>query len=196
MELNSYDQPNILFLRGCFINDCSSIEDIFDEQLVSQSMIERELYDVKEIVFDTIPKIFTGVETWIQKINIKCWSCDCNFHNIPVFVPSSIERSDNVGQLTGSMDTLGIFCSWNCAAQYINMFFTGCEKWEKHELLKLLYKIFTGKTIEEIIPSPSKTIMKQYGGNKSQQEYRENLIKLNETYKISIKHNSIDYIIK
>jgi hypothetical protein len=163
---------------------------------VNQSMTERELYDVEDIVFDVLPKTFTGIETWIQKTNLKCWACDCNFHNTPVFIPSSIERSDTVGQLTGSMDTHGIFCSWNCAAQYINLYFSEDEKWEKHELLKLLYKIFTGNVVDDIVPSPSKTIMKQYGGDKSQQEYGDNLTKLNDNYKISIKHNSINHIIQ
>lgn len=196
MELSSYEQPNILFLRGCFLRGCSSIEDLFDEQLVKQSMPENELYDVKDIMFDKIPKQFTSVDKWVKKTNLKCWSCDCNFHNVPVFIPTSVERSDSVGQLTGSMDTLGNFCSWNCAARYINTYFTGSEKWEKHELLKLLYKIFTGNSIYEIVPSPPKTLMKQYGGKMSHQEYRETLIKLNDTYRTSIRHNSIDHISK
>lgn len=195
MNLDSYDQPNILFLSGCFLSDCSSIEDLFDEQLVNQ-LPENELYEVKDTVFDSMHRTFTSVDTWVKKTNLKCWSCDCNFHNAPIFIPSSIERSDVVGQLTGSMDTLGNFCSWNCASQYINIHFTGNSKWEKHELLKLLYKIFTGTTIEEIIESPSKTIMEQYGGKKTQQEYKDNLLKLNNIHKTSIRHNSITYISK
>jgi hypothetical protein len=194
MELSSYDQPNILFLRGCFIGDCNSIEDMFDEQLVNQSMPECEIYQISDTVYDEIPKRFTSKEKWINKTNIKCWSCDCNFHNVPVFVPTSLERSDSVVQTYGSMDVLGNFCSCNCAAQYINLHFTGSEKWEKHELLKLLHKMFTGSTIDYIVPSPPKTLMKQYGGKKTQQEYREILMKLNDTYKTSIQHNSIGHI--
>jgi hypothetical protein len=195
MELDSYNQPDILFLRGCFISDCSSIEDLFDEHLVNQSLLDNN-YDIKDIPFDRIEKQFTTMENWIKKTNIKCWSCDCNFHNIPIFIPSSIERSDVVGQLTGSMDTLGNFCSWNCASLYINMNFISNEKWERHELLKLLYKIFTGNDINEIVQSPPKTIMKQYGGKITQQEYQNILIKLNDSYEISIQHNSINNKLK
>ena len=194
MELSSYDQPNILFLRGCFIGDCNSIEDMFDEQLVNQSMPECELYQISDTLYDEIPKRFISKEKWINNTNLKCWSCDCNFHNVPVFVPASLERSDNVEQLCGSMDVMGNFCSWNCAAQYINLHFTGSEKWEKHELLKLLHKIFTGSSIDEIVPSLPKTLMKQYGGKKTSQEYRETLMTLNDTYKKSIQHNRIGNI--
>lgn len=196
ISLDSYDQPNILFLRGCFLGDCNSIEDIFDEQLVNQSMSECEIYQISEAVYDEIPKIFTTKEEWVKKTNLKCWSCDCNFHNVPVFVPTSLERSDIVGKTCGSIDVLGNFCSWNCAALYINLHYSGIEKWEKHELLKLLYKQFTGSSIEYIVPSPPKTQMRQYGGKKTQQEYRETLIILNDTYKTSIQHNSIDHISK
>lgn len=196
MELNSYNQPNILFLRGCFTEDCSSIEDLFDEQLVNRSIPETERYESKVIVYDTIPNKFTSVDKWIKKTNLKCWSCDCNFHNIPVFIPSSLERSETVGEITGSIDTIGNFCSWNCASLYINLHYTGNEKWEKHELLKLLYKIFTNIVINDIVPSPPKNTMEQYGGKKTQKEYRVNLLKLNEIYKTSIKHNSIDHIRK
>jgi hypothetical protein len=196
LELNSYDQPNILFLKGCFVEDCSSIEDIFDENLVNQSLTEDELYNTQDIVFDNIPKQFTTVDTWIKKTNLKCWSCDCNFHNVPVFIPMSIERSDSTEVLTGSMDTLGNFCSWNCASQYINLHFSATKKWERHESLKLLYKIFTNISIDEIVQSPPKTIMKQYGGNQTQAEYMDGLMKLNDYYKRSIQHSSISYITK
>jgi hypothetical protein len=196
MDLDSYDQPNILFLCGCFICDCSSIEDLFDEQLVYQSLTENELYEVDDNSFDIIPKQFISVELWVKKTNLKCWSCDCTFHNSPVFIPSSIERTDNDDQHVWSMGTLGNFCTWNCASQYINLHFTHSDKWEKHELLKLLYKIFNNTIIDEIIQSPPKTIMKQYGGKLTQREYQENMITLNKNYKISIQHNNIGYVSK
>jgi hypothetical protein len=196
MNLDPCDQPIVLFLDGCFICDCSSIEDLFDEQLVYQSLTDNELYEVSDNSFDTIPKQFISVELWVKKTNLKCWSCDCTFHNSPVFIPSSIERSDNDNQITGSMGTLGNFCSWNCASQYINMNFTCSDKWEKHELLKLLYKIFNNTIIDEIIQSPPKTAMKQYGGKLTQYEYQENMMKLNKNYKISIQHNNIKHISK
>ena len=196
LSLDSYDQPNILFLRGCFLGDCNSIEDMFDEQLVNQSMTECEIYEMSNTIYDEIPKTFTTKEEWTKKTNLKCWSCDCNFHNVPVFIPNSLERSESVDNTYGNMDVLGNFCSWNCAAQFINLYYTGTEKWEKHELLKLLYKNFTGSTIDEIVPSPPKTQMKQYGGKKTQKEYRDMLITLNDSYITSIRHNSIDHISK
>ena len=194
--LDSYDQPNILFLRGCFLSDCNTIEDLFDERLAEAFMPENKLYDFKDITYDKIPKKFTTVENWVKKTNLKCWSCDCKFHNFPIFIPTSIERSDNPDRICGNMDVHGNFCSWNCAAQYINLHYTGYSKWEHHEMLKLLYKIFTGVEIDEIIPSHCKTNMEQYGGKQTQQEYRNELAKLNENHILSIKHSSIDNITK
>lgn len=195
LKLDSYDQPNILFLRGCFLEDCNSIEDLFDERLVSESMPENKLYDIKDISYDKIPTYFTLIDKWTKKTNLKCWLCDCNFHNMPIFIPTVIENSDNLDSVCGRMDVLGNFCTWNCASAYINFNYKGHTKWEKHEMLKLLYKIVTGKKIDEILPSPRKTIMKQYGGNKTSQEYRNMLTKLNERYSVSIKHIGINNLI-
>lgn len=194
LSLDSYDQPNILFLRGCFVSDCNSIEDLFDERIIDASMVDSEIYDTKDIVYDKIPKVFTSVSEWIQQTNLKCWSCDCNFHNVPIFIPTSLEKSDDTDNICGSMDTLGNFCSWNCAALYINLHYMGSNRWEKHELLKLLYKIFTKTTIDEIVQSSPKTNMEQYGGKQTQQEYRNELMKLNDKYYTSIEHSSIENI--
>ena len=89
------------------------------------------------------------------------------------------------------MDVLGNFCSWNCASQYIDTFYSGEKKWEKHELLKMLYTIFTNKHIDYIVPSPPKTMMKQYGGHQTEHEYREMLMTLNKSYQTSMDHNKI-----
>lgn len=196
MDLDTYDQPNILFLRGCFLGDCNTIEDLFDERLIGGLVPNQEIYDVKDITYDKIPKYFTCEKSWITKTNLKCWSCDCNFHNVPIFVPTALEKSDDIDNICGRMDVLGNFCSWNCASLYINTYFSGSDKWEKKELLKLLYKILTGTTITEIPPAPHKTSMRQYGGSKTCQEYMENLIKLNSTFMSAIKHNSISHISK
>lgn len=172
--LDTYDQPNIMFLSGCFLQDCNTIEDMFDERLVNQSSNEN-MYNIEKIVYGCIPKTFETVDKWLEKTNIKCWSCDCVFYSRPVTSPYTLHKEDN----NIKMDTEGIFCSWSCASYYINLHFKGTEKWERHEFLKKLYNIFTGKTIDYIEPSPPKTIMVQYGGKKTQKEYMDIIKSLN-----------------
>ena len=196
INLENYRQPNILFLRGCFLSNCNSIEDIFDEQLVNQSMDSYECYSMSDTVYDKIPRTFNNVSSWIIKTNLKCWSCDSTFQTPPIFIPNTLEQPCKISDKYGNMEVLGNFCSWNCASQYINLHFNGAEKWEKHQLLKLLYEIFTGKTIDFIVPAPPKTEMKQYGGKKTKQEYMELLVNLNDAYHIALEHNQIENISK
>ena len=191
----SYNQPNILFLRGCFLGDCDSIEDMFDKRIINES-ISKDLYDIKHIIYDKIPPVFTDVNSWLTSTNLKCWTCDRKFYNMPIFIPTALGGSSIPGKVCGHMDTLGNFCSWNCACSYINLFFKGRIKWERHEFLKLLYKIFTGDSIDEIIPSPPKVSMRQYGGMMLPDEYTKKIQSLNANYKTSVLHNCIDRITK
>jgi len=191
MDLDSYDQPNILFLRGCFLTDCSSIEDLFDERIIDEAMPDNKLYDIKSIVYDKIPDTFTSVESWIKKTNLKCWSCDCNFHNIPIFIPRTLEKSSDPTKMCGSMEPLGNFCSWNCASAYAHLHYRENLLWELLENLKLLHRMFTGEIIDDIRPSIPKTKMQQYGGEATVDEYKQTLNKLNDVYGMMIEKNKI-----
>jgi hypothetical protein len=199
MEIGSYDQPNILFLRGCFLSDCSSIEDIFDERIINESMIMNntdKIYEFKDIEYNTIPIIFKSVETWVKTTNLKCWSCDCNFHSVPIFIPTRLDKSITNDKMIGNMETLGNFCSWNCASSYIDTYSTNDIKWEHHEYLKRLYKIMNGKHIDIIANAPVKTLMKKYGGHLTLEEYRELLEHTNDAYSKCIVNNMIENIKK
>lgn len=185
--LGAYDQPNVMFLNGCFLQDCNTIEDMFDERLVTQSSNDN-IYNIDKIVYDKIPKMFETNDKWLEKTNIKCWSCSCLFYTIPITSPSALHKENS----NIKMDIDGIFCTWGCASQYINVHSKGVEKWERHELLKKLYTIITGKIIDSIEPSPPKTIMIQYGGKKSQKEYMDIIHALNPGEKITTRL-SLDY---
>lgn len=194
--LESYDQPIVLFLRGCFICDCNSIEDLFDERIIDAAMTENELYSMStRVVYDSIPTTFSSIESWKKKTNLKCWSCDCTFHSVPIFIPTSVDRPGVPGAPHGRMDVLGNFCTWNCAAGWIDLHFSRGVKWERLELLKLLYKIFNGREISDIMKAPSKTCMEQYGGGKTRGEYTKDLSLLDDTYNTSMRNNDIDNIL-
>jgi hypothetical protein len=173
-QIDSYEEPNILFLRGCFADDCTTIEDMFDQRIISASLQQTEGIDVKCIEYDKHPTRFINIESWIKKTNLKCWYCDCNFHNVPVFIPQEVKRSDSPDTNYGEMRVHGNFCSFNCAAAHINIEFRKC-KWEKLEMLKILYYVFTGTQVTNIPPSPLKTNMIQYGGDLSICEYTDSI---------------------
>lgn len=183
MDLSDYEPPNVLFLRGCFLSDCKSIEDKFDEKLLNEGSYGNT-YEIKNTTYDKIPKTFTSLESWKKSTNLKCWYCDCTFESVPLFIPKNVEKD-------GSMGVLGNFCSWNCASSHINLHFDSDQKWEKCLLLKLLYRDFTGDEINEILPAPNKTEMIQYGGKKTPQQFKDELSKKNKQYETAIEHNSI-----
>lgn len=185
MDIEDYEVPNILFLKGCFLDNCSNIEDIFDQKLMIESQQCSDYYEIANITYDKLPTEFESLSKWPVTTNLKCWGCDCNFHNRPIFIPNSIEHNNK-------MDTHGNFCSWGCAALYIDLHYNLDEKWEKHAMLRKLYKIFTGNNIKDIIPAIPKTEMIQYGGKKTVKEYRDALSQLNNAYITAIRHNSID----
>jgi hypothetical protein len=63
----------------------------------------------------------------------------------------------------------GCFCSFSCALAYC---INNENDWEKsRNMLYRIYKKIGGK--DKIIKSPPKTIMIQYGGNKTKREYRK-----------------------
>lgn len=185
MDIEEYDPPNILFLKGCFIDDCDSLEDIFVKKLMESTTNGDVSYEIKNQEYNKIPSVFKSLDTWPSKTNLKCWSCDCDFHTRPIFIPTTIYSNND-------MDTEGNFCMWGCASRYINTFYNVDERWEKHAMLRELHEIFTGSFIEDIVPSPPKTEMVQYGGRKTKKEYRDHLMCLNETYRVSIQHNLIE----
>lgn len=125
-------------------------------------------YDSLPLSLDTCPKI----------TNLLCWSCTLDIET-PVSIPCSDMDS-----------TVGIFCSFNCAARYIDTH-PNSNKWESQALLKLLYKKNTGLSIDHIVPAPSKTELKQYGGKLTPAEFKEIISTLNIDHKLSVQHSMI-----
>lgn len=180
MLLNTYEHPNILFLRGCFLDDCESIEDMFDERIM-RSVADENCAISDSIIYDDIPLVFTSVDKWIKKTNLKCWTCDCTFHTVPIFVPNTMEISKDVYPQIVKMDVIGNFCAWTCASYWIHLHYTRDEKWEKLKMLNHLYKLFTNKSVNYIEKSPQKTCMVQYGGHVTVSKYKEMIAGMNPT---------------
>lgn len=172
MNIKEYTLIKFLFIKGVFIKDCMPSDDIFEKHIIEQLNYNTSYIDI----YNKIPSIFTGLDTWVKNTNLNCWYCDLTFDSVPVFIPRLIEPCASTEY---NISTLGCFCSFSCAMVYINMHFTNiCENIHMKNMLLFLYKIFNKKKIKEIILSPSKYQMKQYGGNLEQIQYKNNLIKI------------------
>jgi hypothetical protein len=118
-------------------------------------------------------KTFSDNETWPLRTCLRCWHCSLRFDTIPIGIPNK-----KIGTV---VYTEGCTCSFNCCLAYIlNMKTTDADRYERITILYYLKQRMTGHTSENIIPSPSKEILREYGGNMTRKEYKE-----------SVKHGTI-----
>jgi hypothetical protein len=167
---------------------------MFDKKVIDSILADGgHAYNIDKIKYDVLPSKFVNIDEWPEKTNLKCWACDCHFHTRPLAVPTSMDPSDDPDLPFKSMDVEGNYCSINCAAYDIEARHSR-DKWERHDMLKMMYHVMTGDTVQDIVPSPHKSVMEQYGGSKTMDAYQKNLIMLNVEYEQLLSHNSIDNI--
>lgn len=172
MDIKEYKIPKILFIKGTFIKDCIPVDELFEQKIMEQLNHETPV-----IQYNKIPSNFTDLKSWIKKTNIKCWHCDLNFDNIPVFIPKLIEPSTAISGY--NIGTYGCFCSFSCAEAFNNLHNSRiCDNIRVKEMIRFLYKIFNRYHVKEIYPSPSKYEMIQYGGNIDPILYKQKINKL------------------
>ena len=171
MNIKEFKIPKILFIKSVFIKDCIEIDDIFEQQILDSIKTP-----VKIINFVRLPSTFTNLESWVTKTNIKCWYCDLNFDDVPIFIPKLIEPN----LLAYSIKTHGCFCSFSCAMTFINLYYKKmCDNIHMKEMLYFLYKLFNKKNAKEIYDATSKYNMIHYGGKLSVCQYKDHILKLN-----------------
>ena len=175
MDTTTYRRPNILFLRSLTIDEL---------KLALAETTERDEARTG-CPFTALPERFRDIDSWPRTTTLKCWQCDCNFNSIPYFIPTDMYR-DRDGETV--MDVYGVFCTANCAQLHINVYFKGdSTRFDKEQWLKRLYKVFTGKSVDKIVPAPSKTCMQQYRGETgiSHRQFREHIDELAGEYELS-----------
>lgn len=180
MNENDYKMSKMLFIKGVFIKDCVTIGDIFERQIMEQIEESQPIVDV----YQTLPSIFCDLETWVKTTNINCWFCDLTFESTPVFIPSVIEiAATPIGYKIG---TYGCFCSFCCAMSFNNLHNNKlCKNITVKEMLLFLYKIYNrGVGVKEILQSPSKYQMVQYGGSVDPTVYKNKINELKKKMKL------------
>jgi|SRR3989344_5751968 len=169
-------RANILFLRGVFLKNLATPEELFETRLTADEPV------VETIKYVALPPKFTSIDTWPKSSNLRCWSCSLTHNNRPVFIPRTM-TVDSAGNI--EMDVHGHFCTFNCAAKYIDEHFLNDNvRDNKIRFLKILYNIFTGLTIRKINPAIDHTRMKQFVGDQGmgEREYRDKNAELFKLY--------------
>lgn len=176
-NMKNYTEQFILFLEGLTENDYIDLDSIISEEINCNNVINyNNESQSQQINYTNLNPVFTSIEEW-DHTNIKCWYCDSSFSNKPVFIPCNIRKTKDGDE----MDTLGNFCSFNCAQAFINndKMIPENKEWEYNKLLLILYKKFyKDKKINHIKPSPNKFKLIYYGGQYSYAEYRQLILNL------------------
>lgn len=165
-----FKEQNILFLKGIHLQDLIPVEDIYQKELLNN--LEN---NITEIFYDKISKHFSTLQNWKKSTNIRCWYCSLKFKNIPWFL---IENTNYTASgMTYDID--GNFCSCGCVLGYINKNYNKRDHFDIYQSVYKLYNIIYNKNIKEIEESPSKYILKIYGGDASIEEYQNEIKRIN-----------------
>mgnify|MGYP001809770433 CR=1 FL=1 len=174
---------------------------------------DREFFDILELEvkqenYNSIPKYYYNYKTWLNKTNLKCWTCSLGVVGKPWFLPKGlISKSINKMVLTNlspiNLDDLtlpqtgqttevvlmqveGNFCSPFCTMYYFNRSFSkfsgSCDQSKKGDIERLildLYYDFVGVRVNQIPEAEDKVVMRQYCGNNGKTE--EEFIKINQS---------------
>ena len=171
------DQPNILFLGGISRDDYIAPEELADRKFLKEeniSYINSTKY-ISQLIYDKIPSTFTSLDEWPSETNLHCWQCGFTCDGKPIFVPIFIRETVRGVEF----GVKGIMCTFNCAARWIisNSNLNIEERWKYQNNLKILYFLFTG-IHNEIKLAPEKTALKKYGGDLTDEEFWDELKKL------------------
>lgn len=156
------NEEKILFIQGIDINKiCDTIHNVPSDLDGSRSPSKTNIS-----TYDTIEKKYTSYDTW-DRNNICCWYCTLSFYNRPIFIPSSIHKSH--------MSVYGNFCTFGCAAKYVNIYYKHDDKLRCEYInhLKYLYFNIYKTDIEIIKESPDKELIDKFGGPYTSAEYKK-----------------------
>jgi len=146
-----------------------------DEQFMSHKTLDNKAittcssYPFNKNPEDTgvqyIMKSFKGKE-WLTQTHIYCWWCSQPFDNTPIGLPITKDKT--------VFNTIGCFCSTNCAASYnFNTNFRNDQRWERYNLLNELNKQLYGSDYDSVKCAPPRESLQMFGGTLSIEKFRE-----------------------
>ena len=123
-------------------------------------IVQKNKVKINRLLYKFVNKLEETKE-WPTKCNTLCWWCCHSFESIPI---PCVSKYDSIRK---RFKIYGIFCSWNCAAAH------AMKENDSILNLQLLKREWTGDA-SNIERSPSKYILKAFGGHMSIEEYRNN----------------------
>ena len=164
-----YAAPKILRLKGVRPSDVLSPEDAAENMFLDSVRSDLVPIELPQLtVFEKIPERFAGLESWPTTTTLVCHECGQDFQNRPIFIPSHLCSS-------GEMGVLGNYCSWGCAARWIETqhFRNEDVRWRMRNNLRALYSIFNdGRYVSAIRSAPPRYELRLYGGPYTLEEWR------------------------
>ena len=189
----------VLTLKGVTTLDIQTAEQLMEQKMrqnvneysqLKTSTLIRNTYNAhpKYIIID-LDNISTC--EWLKSTNIKCNTCLRTFNTTPLFMPAYINVKSNKLEI----GIEGNFCNYSCIITHIDIKFPniscGANQSKYKQMVYQLYKIFTGKTIRHIEPSPLYICMEEYGGNLTTSEYYKKIDNMNQFNNITITNHTI-----
>jgi hypothetical protein len=165
LNIEKYENKNKVIENEQPLAANSYIQDEFSYCQEKTNFIERNFENTVESLLEQF-KESNNKEIYPSKTNIYCWWCCHPFGNTPISLPIRYKKN--------KYDVIGVFCGYNCACAYNNVF-SGSKCAERNSLLHQIYReIYKENVI--IKPSPPKEILNIFGGIMTIDEYRKNLL--------------------
>lgn len=139
--------------------------------------------------YSEVPHVYTNQSEFPHSTNLLCWHCCLAFTRIPRFIAIEsvrIARDQIISDAAAAaiqpaqLDTYkwiidGNFCSWACAAAYIEQHYDESKKWALLQNLAVVRAQVDNVKIQPVKSAPSRIKMRLYCGKigMSQQEYSE-----------------------
>lgn len=101
MDSSRYKINKMLFIKNVSLNDCVSMDDLFEEKLMIQANDLETSYSSNSVssnnikdTYEKLPYIYTGISSWPKKTNLHCWYCSLVFDDVPIFIPKCVEPNN------------------------------------------------------------------------------------------------------
>ena len=136
--------------------------------------------------YEQIPTSFINSSTFVKKTNLLCWHCALSFNCAPRFVALDFHRIvDDAGAESREWVIEGNFCSWACAAAYIELTYNSTKKWALQQNLALVRSQIDSVPVLPIQCAPARISMRAYCGGIgiAQQEFEQTVASLSNLNK-------------
>lgn len=133
----------------------------------------KELKEKLALLIDSNTKNINVIKNEVNnKNNIKCWWCDSCNNNGYITLPEK--------KIGNKFYGIGKFCTLNCALSF-NFDLKDEKVWDRYSLL-CQYRDILYPDIVDFKFAPPKYVLKEFGGDKTRDEYYEELMTMKNDY--------------